>query len=261
MRLLPAFLLGLFLLACRPCQASAGSPVFDQALGYFNAGQYGLAAEGFGRELQVTPQDALTHYYFGVSLHCVGRYPEATREYNWVLLNCQDSELIRRVQLGLQALARLQSAAPPPSQQYPQSAVPPLPPAPPAVGVSPAPTATKPEPEPAPTAAKTLPSAPLIGASGQLRIVDCYTKWCGWCEKFEPLFKRAQAKYKGRITFERVDAGETVNEKFVGTYHVVAYPTLLFFSPDGKLVKRVDGAPQTFKDFDSLIGGAFPGLH
>jgi thiol-disulfide isomerase/thioredoxin len=265
--------------------------MFDQATSAFNAGQYAQAADLYEKDLRLNPQDPMTHYYFGVSLHCVGRIPEATREYNWILLNTQDPELIRRAQLGLQALVRQAPALPPPGavmpgamppgamgQAYPFGPAPPRAMPPQASAPAATPAATPPsQPAAAPTehldtsspkplakerdSGRRAEKRPTIGATGHMRIVDCYTVWCGWCHKFEPLFKQAQSKYKGRITFERIDAEASGNEEFVNTYKVRAYPTILFFDADGKLLTRIDGAPQTFGDFDKFITHYFPGAH
>src|SRR5262249_18479976 len=82
MRLLRSVLISIALAAAcsAPAFAGPGSPMFDQATGYFNAGQYAQAADLYLQDLRLNPQDPLTHYYFGVSLHCLGRVPEATRE-------------------------------------------------------------------------------------------------------------------------------------------------------------------------------------
>ncbi|HEY9791542.1 MAG TPA: thioredoxin domain-containing protein [Candidatus Obscuribacterales bacterium] len=302
---------------------SIAGPIFDQATEAFNAGQYDKAAGLYEQDLRLNPQDPMTHYYFAVSLHCLGRTAEATREYNWILLNTLDPELIRRAQLGLQALVKQSPmlpsvAASMPGAVRPAGAIPlgafgqsyPFGPAP--VGTPPPslPAGTVPSPQsgslrssassateagsPHPASSSSVPAGgsplsqaptehldtsspkplakerdsgrraevrPTIGATGHMRIVDCYTIWCGWCHKFEPLFKQAQTKYKGKITFERIDAEAAGTEDFVKTYKVHSYPTILFFDAEGHLLTRIEGAPQTFPDFDKFITHYFPTVH
>lgn len=217
----------------------------------FDSARYQQASELFASQLSLTPQDPLAHYYLGLSYHCLAHYPEAAREYNWVLLNTQDPELIKRVQLGLQSLAKQPCvyAAPFPF---------------PAAGTTPSPGSGQAAPLPGyPDAAVAAAAAngPRIGPTGQCRIVDCYTHWCGWCKKFEPLLNKAESAYVGRITFERVDAEAPDSAAFVAAYRVQAYPTILFFNPQGQLVKKIDGAPQKYEDFRRQILAAFPSLH
>lgn len=77
--------------------------------------------------------------------------------------------------------------------------------------------------------------------------VDAYAVWCGPC------------KWMAKEVFTDAKAGEVYNAKFVNykfdmekgegidfakEYKVQAYPTLVFFNPDGELVHKVVGAQQ-----------------
>jgi thiol-disulfide isomerase/thioredoxin len=267
--------------------AFAQGASFPEAVETFNTGNYPQAADMFVQVLRATPQDPLAHYYLGVSWHCLGRVPEAMAEYKWVASNSQDPELVKRVQMGMQVLSRVQQPAPsqlgqygqnppaqpgqygqnPPSQQqygqYPPS---------PAFGQ---PRTTGHEaPQNAPTgwlsqtgvqrAIAANPGqaqyarAATQPVAGQPRIIDLYTSWCGWCKVFEPIFVQAQGKYGNLAQFERLNAELSPNKALVKKYRVQGYPTILLLDGSGKLVKRIDGAPRSLEEFEQDLFQAFP---
>lgn len=94
--------------------------------------------------------------------------------------------------------------------------------------------------------------------------MDCYTTWCGPC------------KYMSSQIFTQDKVGDVMNNNFVNIkvqmdsteddndevkswyaeghniaakYGIVAYPTFLVFSPEGKLVHRIVGSTQTGDEF------------
>lgn len=259
---LACLLMSTWLMAAVP--ALAQSPLFQQGVSFFNSGQYAQALGYFQQDLTANPQDPLTHYYTGVCLHCLGRVPEATREYNWILLSSQDPELIKRVQMGLQVLAQ----SPPHPQVAPlvmQSAQSPSTMLP--VGLQQQSVAIDPQTL---AAVPIQPTAQLVSDSqlgGQApqqlqgEVVDMYTTWCGWCKRFEPLFNQAAGKYAGNLSFKRYDAENSATGRMLAKkYKVNGFPTILFFDHSGKLLKRIDGAPQTMDDFEAVMFKAYPAL-
>jgi thiol:disulfide interchange protein len=77
--------------------------------------------------------------------------------------------------------------------------------------------------------------------------VDAYTTWCGPC------------KFMAAKVFTDTTVGEYYNESFINVkydmekgdgpdfankYRVTAYPTLLYLTPEGKVLHRVMGAKQ-----------------
>ena len=97
--------------------------------------------------------------------------------------------------------------------------------------------------------------------------VDCYTTWCGPCRKMN------------NTIFPLQEAGDFFNEKFINVklqidstaadaddikmlyptvallkkeFRIRAYPTHLFFNPDGLIVNKVSDAPLTGAKFIQL---------
>lgn len=104
--------------------------------------------------------------------------------------------------------------------------------------------------------------------------LDCYTTWCGPC------------RYLKEKIFTQAEIGDYFNSHFINVsiqmdqsnredgknkdsyadaaslesmYSISAYPTLLFFSPDGNVVHRVVGVPG--KDDKSLIAEAIKAIN
>jgi thioredoxin 1 len=64
-----------------------------------------------------------------------------------------------------------------------------------------------------------------------------YASWCPYCARFLPVFKK-QAEGKEQNFLLVQDDRETICDK----YSIQIFPTVLFFE-NGKLAKRLDGAP------------------
>lgn len=88
---------------------------------------------------------------------------------------------------------------------------------------------------------------------GKYLMVDAYTDWCGWC------------KVQDKETFHNPKVAEFMNQHFVSVkidfergvgialamkHRVRSYPTLLFFTPEGKLAGRIIGYE---KDIDRFL--------
>lgn len=93
--------------------------------------------------------------------------------------------------------------------------------------------------------------------------VDCFTTWCGPCQQmahqvfplkemgdfFNDKFINVKIQFDERSNDgDYVKSWRPVAEEFAKKYNVTAYPTFLYFSPEGKLVHRVvgGGAPKDF---------------
>lgn len=252
--------------------ACASSPNFDNGVALYNSARYQEALAVFQQELQSNPTDAMSHYYTAVSWHCLGRLVNAAREYVWILNNSSDPDLQRRAQFGMHALSRvgikvaggaLTAALPAINQQMLPVAVQDVNPQPGGMnGAVPYPNGgalavnngNDGTPSSAPIQLGNQPSAQTP------KIVDLYTDWCGWCHRFEPLFEQAQVKYGNQISFVKENGEARESRSIVKKYKVHGYPTLLFFDENGKLVKRVNGAPMSLEEFEDDIFSAFPAL-
>jgi thiol-disulfide isomerase/thioredoxin len=253
------------LAGCTPVFAQGAD--FGVAVSTFNAAKYPQAADMFTQYLRQQPQDALAHYYLGVTWHCLGRAREAEAEYSWVKQNSADPELLKRADMGLQVVARSrtavvsQPAAPPQGGYQPAYGQPDFQPQPvPLNGMGYQPTA------PAgggatgwlsPTGAQRAASVQNVSMQG--KIVDLFATWCGPCKRFAPVFEQARSKYGNAIAFESLNS-EAEGAGLAKKYKIHGVPTILLFDNNGRLVQRIDGAPQSLQDFETTIFAAYPGL-
>jgi thioredoxin-related protein len=102
--------------------------------------------------------------------------------------------------------------------------------------------------------------------------LDCYATWCGPC------------KYMAKEIFTKKEVGDYFNTKFINVkvqmdrtksdaedikkwygdakeieskYSISAYPTYLFFTPEGKVVHRIVATTKTPEDFITKVKDAF----
>ncbi|WP_245826868.1 thioredoxin family protein [Parapedobacter luteus] len=88
--------------------------------------------------------------------------------------------------------------------------------------------------------------------SGKYIFVDAYTTWCGPCKLLKSktfLEERAGAYFNNHFINYTVDTEKGEGIQLAEQWDVTAYPTLLFFSPEGKLLLQQVG----FVDGDKLI--------
>lgn len=82
--------------------------------------------------------------------------------------------------------------------------------------------------------------------------VDTYTDWCAPCKKMSKyVFTKPVIGnfYNDKFINVKLDMEKGEGIDFAKTYEVRAYPTLLYFSPEGELVHRTAG----FKDADKFL--------
>jgi thioredoxin-related protein len=97
--------------------------------------------------------------------------------------------------------------------------------------------------------------------------VDCYTTWCGPCKAMDDnvysndsvaqVVNHSFIALKLQMDVTSNDNNEirehyTDAKKMDQEYHITAFPTLLFFSPDGELIYRKEGY-QGPNDFIALV--------
>ncbi len=84
----------------------------------------------------------------------------------------------------------------------------------------------------------------------RLVMVDVYTDWCGWCKKLDRETYgdvRVAAALKNVISI-RVNA-EKGGESVAAKYGVRGFPTVLFLSASGDVVRKVEG----YVDADEML--------
>lgn len=104
--------------------------------------------------------------------------------------------------------------------------------------------------------------------------MDVFTTWCGPCKKMDrdvfsqqkvgELFNANFINIKVQADVTNKDSDEVKKwyedaQAIVKTYNIDSYPVYLFFSPDGELVHRINGASPTAADFISKTEHALSG--
>lgn len=72
-------------------------------------------------------------------------------------------------------------------------------------------------------------------------IVDFYATWCGPCKRLAPIMEKLAKKYKGRISFYKVDVDQA--EKLSAVYGIQSIPTV-FFCANGEIRSQVGFIPE-----------------
>ena len=70
-------------------------------------------------------------------------------------------------------------------------------------------------------------------------LIDVWAPWCGPCRMVSPTVERLSEKYKGKISFGKMNSDD--NGEKAGALGIMSIPTLLFYK-QGKLVDRIVGA-------------------
>jgi thiol:disulfide interchange protein len=86
--------------------------------------------------------------------------------------------------------------------------------------------------------------AALAKKNGKYIFVDAYTAWCAPCRELKNVtFKdrEAAAYYNGNFINYTVDMEKGEGVELAEKWDVTAYPTLLFFTPEGKMVMKQIG--------------------
>ncbi|MEL6841610.1 MAG: DUF255 domain-containing protein [Bacteroidota bacterium] len=96
----------------------------------------------------------------------------------------------------------------------------------------------------------------LAAEQNKYIMVDAFTEWCGWC------------KVQDKNTFHNEKVADFMNDNLVSVkidfekgvgidlamkYRVQAFPTLLFFTPEGKLAGRIVGYDADIEKFISSV--------
>lgn len=93
----------------------------------------------------------------------------------------------------------------------------------------------------------------LSEKENKILFVDFYTDWCGWCTVMDKNTFQDSATaifMNENFILLKVDAEKGVGVDLSKKYRLTAFPSFMFFSPDGKVIKKVMGYkdPKGFKE-------------
>jgi thioredoxin 1 len=81
-------------------------------------------------------------------------------------------------------------------------------------------------------------------SENKMVFMDVYAVWCGPCKLMDKTTfsdSLVAKKFNAEFISYKVNAEDVPGRVIVQKYMVNAYPTYLFFSPDGELVNRLEG--------------------
>ncbi|MBN2683086.1 MAG: thioredoxin family protein [Bacteroidales bacterium] len=84
----------------------------------------------------------------------------------------------------------------------------------------------------------------LSKKTGKILFVDYYTDWCGWCKVMDKqTFNDSIVKpiMEENFVLLKIDAEKGVGPKLAKKYRVSAFPSFMFYSADGKVIKKIMG--------------------
>lgn len=94
-------------------KASEGSSkTLNEGINLFNAKKYAEALAKMDAVLKSDAEHTAAHYYRALSLHYLGKSPQAKTEYEWVIKNARNADMKSRAQTGLNSLLGLASVKP-----------------------------------------------------------------------------------------------------------------------------------------------------
>jgi len=214
-KLATALLLSVLIGFPSPVRAGAS---FQQAIAHYNAGKYSQALGEFKQFAAAYPTNAQSHYYMAMCYQSLGNIAGAKQEYA-LTTQYGDASLNAYAQKALRSLG----GTPGNGGSVSAAAV--------------------------PAAVRVTASAPSAAPSSTVtQVLEFYTDWCHVCKEFEPVWSATQGRVSG-VQFHRYNAEDSNNASLVQTYHVKAYPTLVYLDNSGKVLRNSAGCPASTEDF------------
>ncbi|MEY2924748.1 MAG: hypothetical protein RLZZ337_1296 [Bacteroidota bacterium] len=84
----------------------------------------------------------------------------------------------------------------------------------------------------------------LAKESGKPIVVDFYTEWCGWCVEMEKKTFQDSAvaiRLENEVIALKLDAERGIGREVAMKYRIHSFPTVGYFHPNGKLIKKIPG--------------------
>lgn len=81
-------------------------------------------------------------------------------------------------------------------------------------------------------------------AENKYIVLDCYTDWCGWCKVMEKKTfsdPNVAEYYNANFIPVRIDMEKGIGIDLAMKYRISAFPSILYFTPEGRLVYRTVG--------------------
>lgn len=205
------------------CQAPAAAspPGFDQAAKAYASRNYAQALAQFQSIARAGQADDLTHYYMALCYHMTNQVAAARQEYAYVAQTSRNAALRNQALAGANQLAAYSTR-----RAY--------------------------------SGQGNTFSASRRSSSGQVKLIDFYTTWCGPCKRLAPVLAELEREYSGRVAFERIDCEAPENAQLVQKFDVHAYPTVVVLDRTGAEYDRIVGAGQK-GNYSALIEQALSG--
>ncbi len=75
-----------------------------------------------------------------------------------------------------------------------------------------------------------------IGVVPRAKVVEFYADWCEPCQLLKPVLQKARAEYGKKIEFISYNVDDENNQAMLEKYEVSPIPTIIYLSPDNKVV-------------------------
>lgn len=92
---------------------------------------------------------------------------------------------------------------------------------------------------PALASTPALPSELKKDNAGKMVLLDFYSAFCGTCQMMEPYVKALTTKTNKQLTYQRIDLGDSGNEKYMKLYGIEGTPTYILYNAQGQPLYRM----------------------
>lgn len=75
-----------------------------------------------------------------------------------------------------------------------------------------------------------------IGDVNRPKVFEFYADWCEPCKQLKPVMEKIKQQYGSQVDFVSYDVDDANSAQFIDQYEVSPIPTIIFLSPDNKVV-------------------------